>query len=220
MSRSIGSLGTIIDEAARRLITLLGVTGSAIVILLSVISSPVGSADVTCRPLKDAPLPVGAREEVIERARDFLLKEEALPTHPYWPGGSSGITLGVGWDVGYHTRAEVAATWRELDSEILVRLVEAAGPKGIDAQRLLPQLRSLSIPRSVAIDVLVRSLRDEYYPLVAQLFPGLERLPAEVQVVFLSVVFNRGPSMGHDPDWRTAKELDRRWEMRRLRVDV
>jgi len=47
-----------------------------------------------------------------------------------------------------------------------------------------------------------------------------ERLPAEVQVVFISVVFNRGASMGGDPDWRTAKEVDRRWEMRRLRADV
>jgi hypothetical protein len=50
--------------------------------------------------------------------------------------------------------------------------------------------------------------------------PGLERLPAEAQVVFISVVFNRGPSMGHDPDWSTAKEVDRRFEMRRMQADV
>jgi hypothetical protein len=56
--------------------------------------------------------------------------------------------------------------------------------------------------------------------LVVQLFPGPERLPAEAQVVFISVVFNRGASMGHDPDWLTAKEVDRRFEMRRLQADV
>lgn len=47
-----------------------------------------------------------------------------------------------------------------------------------------------------------------------------ERLPAEAQVVFISVVFNRGASMGHDPDWSTAKEVDRRFEMRRMQADV
>jgi hypothetical protein len=45
-------------------------------------------------------------------------------------------------------------------------------------------------------------------------------LPTEAQVVFISVVFNRGPSMGHDPDWSTAKEVDRRFEMRRMQDDV
>jgi hypothetical protein len=41
-----------------------------------------------------------------------------------------------------------------------------------------------------------QSITDDYYPLIVQLFPGLERLPTEAQVVFISVVFNRGPSMG------------------------
>ena len=56
--------------------------------------------------------------------------------------------------------------------------------------------------------------------MVVQLFPGPERLPAEAQVVFISVVFNRGASMGPDPDWSTAKEVDRRFEMRRMQADV
>jgi hypothetical protein len=41
-----------------------------------------------------------------------------------------------------------------------------------------------------------------------------------VQVVFISLVFNRGGGMGHDPDWLTAKQLDQRWEMRKMRDDV
>jgi hypothetical protein len=81
-------------------------------------------------------------------------------------------------------------------------------------------LRAIAIPRGLSIEVLNRSLNDDYYPLVVRLFPGLERLPTEARVVFISVVFNRGPSMGHDPDWSTAKEVDRRWEMRRMQADV
>jgi hypothetical protein len=90
----------------------------------------------------------------------------------------------------------------------------------VDAQALISQLRAIDVPRALSVQVLNRSVTDDYYPLVVQLFPGLERLPTEAQVVFISVVFNRGPSMGHDPDWSTAKEVDRRFEMRRMQADV
>jgi hypothetical protein len=179
-----------------------------------------GTDESRCWSTKDRPLVAGALRDVIEKAKAFLLKAEALPPHPYWPGGSSGITIGVGWDVGYHTAETIPETWGELGTETIARLQRAAGKKGTAADRVLPEVRSLNIPRGIAVDVLERSLRDEYYPLVSRLFPGLDRLPTEAQVVFLSVVFNRGPSMGHDPDWKTAKEVDRRWEMRRMRADV
>src|ERR1041385_2902068 len=45
-------------------------------------------------------------------------------------------------------------------------------------------------------------------------------MPAEAQVVLVSLVFNRGTSMGREPDWRFAREVDRRWEFRELRRDV
>ena len=56
--------------------------------------------------------------------------------------------------------------------------------------------------------------------MTINLLSGVEELPAEVQVALLSVVFNPGIALGHDPDWQKAKELDRRWEMRQLQRDV
>jgi hypothetical protein len=56
--------------------------------------------------------------------------------------------------------------------------------------------------------------------MTLRLFPGVEILPTEVQVALLSLVFNRGVLLGYDPDWSKAKELDRRWEIRRLQGDV
>ena len=89
-----------------------------------------------------------------------------------------------------------------------------------EAQALISQLRAIGVLRSVSVQILNRSITDDYYPLLVQLFRGLERLPTEAQVVFISVVCNRGPSMGHDPDWSTAKEVDRRSEMRWMQDDV
>jgi hypothetical protein len=178
------------------------------------------AADEKCWPAANLVFPAGSRDDVTRKAAEFLIKAEAVPLHPYWPGGTSGVTLGVGWDTGYHSRTELRETWAALGTDALALLASAAGKKGRGAQAIIPQLRAIHVPRGLSIQVLNRSLNDDYYPLVVQLFPGLERLPAEAQVVFISVVFNRGPSMGHDPDWSTAKEVDRRFEMRRMQADV
>ena len=178
------------------------------------------AADDKCWPAGNLTFPAGSRDDVTRKAAAFLIKSEAVPPHPYWPGGTSGVTLGVGWDAGYHSRAELRETWAALGADALALLDSTAGKKGPEARALMPQLRAIEVPRSLSIQVLDRSLNDDYYPLVVQLFPGLERLPAEAQVVFISVVFNRGPSLGHDPDWSTAKEVDRRFEMRRMQGDV
>lgn len=66
----------------------------------------------------------------------------------------------------------------------------------------------------------MNSLRGYYYSFVADPFPGLKQLPAVAHVVLISFVFNRGVSMGHEPEWRLAKEVDRRSECCELREDV
>src|SRR5204863_127174 len=88
------------------------------------------------------------------------------------------------------------------------------------AQALILQLKSVKISAEISRQVLVTSLHSYYYPFVTDHFAGLKRLPVEAQVVLISLVFNRGVSMGHEPDWRFAKEVDRRWEFHELREDV
>jgi len=170
-----------------------------------------------CQPLV---FPVGSKEDVVAKATDFLIKVETVQQHPYWPAGSSGVTLGIGWDAGYHTRAELERVWAELGADALARLNAASEKKGPEAKALIPQLKSIEVPTDVSRHVLVKSLDEYYYSFVMTVFPGLEQLTKEVKVVFISLVFNRGLSMGHEPDWRFAKEVDRRWEFRELRDDV
>jgi hypothetical protein len=164
----------------------------------------------------------GSPEEVAREAREFLIDSESVQRHPYIPAGSapSGITLGVGWDVGRHTRVQMHAAWAALGDATLSRLDAAVGKRGAEAKIILPKLRDIEIAPSLAIQVLDISLRDQYLPFVVGLFPGLERLPAAVQVVLISIVFNRGSRMGGDPDWANVKEPDRRWEMREMQGDV
>jgi hypothetical protein len=174
------------------------------------------SAD-DCRPLI---FPGGSENDVIPKAAEFLTKVETVQQHPYWPGGISGVTLGIGWDLGYHSRADFRRVWMALGATRLEKLEAAAGKKGAAALAVIAQLKSMTVPADISRQVLLNSLHEYYYPFVTEHFPGLKVLPAEAQVVLISLVFNRGVSMGHEPDWRLAKEVDKRWEFRELRQDV
>jgi hypothetical protein len=174
------------------------------------------SAD-DCRPLV---FPSGSEGDVVAKAAEFLTKAETVQQRPYWPGGISGVTLGIGWDMGYHSRPDFHRVWAALGAIRIEKLETAAGKKGAAAQALIAQLKSITVPADISRQVLLTSLHEYYYPFVTEHFPSLNQLPAEAQVVLISLVFNRGVSMGHEPDWRLAKEVDRRWEFRELRKDV
>lgn len=140
-----------------------------------------------------------------------MIAAETVQVHPYWPGGKSGVTIGIGRDLGYHNASDLRTTWEELGDSTVHRLDIAAGKKGTAAQRLISQLRSINVPADVSKQILANALRTYYYPFVTNHFTGVTRLPAEAQVVLISLVFNRGASMGHEPDWSFAKEVDSRW---------
>lgn len=178
------------------------------------------STSERCWPAEMPMFPAGSRDKVLKQSADFLIQVESIPTHPYWPGGNSGISIGVGWDLGQHGESELRGVWSGLGAATLTKLSVAAMKTGKAAQSLLQDVKSIEIPRNISAAVLEESLREVYYPMILRLLPGAQLLPTEFQVVLLSVVFNRGVALGHDPDWRTAKALDTRWEMRKLQGDV
>jgi hypothetical protein len=181
---------------------------------------PPASADTACWQRVPPPVEAGDRAQVIRSALEFLEREEQVPAHPYWPGGRSGITIGVGWDLGQHSSQALEETWKGLTTVDIGRLRTAAGQQGPAASKLLPSLHDVTIPHDLAMQILESSIRDDFYPLALKAFPGADQLPANVQVALISVVFNRGGGLGHDPDWSVARTVDARWEMREFRKDV
>src|SRR6266850_166119 len=55
--------------------------------------------------------------------------------HPEWPGESSGITIGIGYDLKFVTRGEFEADWAAVPSADVDRLVPAFGVTGSEALR-------------------------------------------------------------------------------------
>ena len=105
-------------------------------LLLAISVSQATLADRNCCPAGNLTFPAGSSDDVARKAAEFLIKAEAAPAHPCWPGGTSGVTLGVGRDAGYHSRAELHETWAELSTPALARLDSAAGKNVVKPRRL------------------------------------------------------------------------------------
>lgn len=168
-------------------------------------------------PLREAPAPVRPTEQraaalgelqLGERGISLILSFEGLDQPGAWPGGMSGITLGIGYDLGFKTHDEFHGDWgSQLEQGALRRLSHALGKTGVAAKRLAPQYAEIRVKRAQAEAVFNRSSVPWIKAQTAKAFPGVQRLPLDAQGALGSLVFNRGTSM----------QGERRSEMRELR---
>jgi GH24 family phage-related lysozyme (muramidase) len=146
-----------------------------------------------------------------DTAKQLILEFEGKDQPGRWPGGSSGITIGIGYDLGYVTVDQFESDWEPyLSTDALARLKTAIGKTGIAAKNRAPQFSDIRIAPQDA----ERVFFDRTLPLHAlrteQALPGVTELPDDAQGALLSLVFNRGTSMVGD----------RRLEMRAIRDAV
>src|ERR1700722_7363640 len=80
------------------------------------------SSAAICWPAKAPVLPAGTQQAVLSRSYEFLAIAEGVTRHPYWPGLNSGISIGVGWDLGQHSESELQADWAKLGADNLSKL--------------------------------------------------------------------------------------------------
>ena len=66
--------------------------------------------------------------------------------NPVWPGEQSGVTIGVGYDLGYVNKTEFSEDWKDLPKEIFDRLYKVVGIKGYNAKNLIRGLKDITIP--------------------------------------------------------------------------
>jgi GH24 family phage-related lysozyme (muramidase) len=146
-----------------------------------------------------------------DKAKKLIMDFEGL-NQPYkWPGGDSGITLGIGYDLGYVTVDQFESDWGPyFTADQLKRLKDAVGKRGIAARNRAAQLQDIKIKRKDAETVFIERNLPLYAFKTEMAFPGITELPPDAQGALVSLVFNRGTSM----------EGDRRSEMRAIRDAV
>lgn len=126
---------------------------------------------------------------------------------PTWPEGASGITIGIGYDLGYNSSEVFNKDWNRLGHLQRQRLSVCCGLTGETAKNRLASVRDIIVPWELAWDVFNLVTVPKFYDLTKEAFPGFEELPADVRGGLVSLVFNRGTSM----------EGNRRREMRAIR---
>ena len=135
-------------------------------------------------------------------------------THPTWPGGYSGLTLGIGIDCGYYTSNELTNMFSFLNAEQLDVIKNASGKTG-EAGRAYVKSEAvknanITITWDEAIKIFDNVTWSKYARLAERAFPGLDQLCDNAYGAIVSLVFNRGTSMNGDS----------RLEMRNIRVLV
>lgn len=113
------------------------------------------------------------------------------------PGGASGPTIGIGYDLGYQTVVGVLADWA--DHEDRARLSQAAGTRGSRCIPALSGLRGIVTPYRLAESVFRDRTLVEYERRTRRAFsPGYDLLRPLAKGALVSLVYNRGAAMSGD----------------------
>ena len=115
---------------------------------------------------------------------------------PTYPGGASGVTIGIGYDLGYNSREQFEKDWKRLlDANTFNKLVGCLGLKSAAAKNKINSLSNISIPWTSALEVFVKSTLPRFISLTQKAFPGYEKLCPDAFGALVSIVFNRGSSL-------------------------
>src|SRR5690606_16373081 len=117
-------------------------------------------------------------------------------SRPTWPEGQSGVTIGIGFDLGYEPSLD---PWlAKTPVEILSRLQRTMGMTGREAMIAVQGLRDIVIPWDDAYSVFTSYPLSTENEKTMRVFPGLRLLPDNVQGALVSLVFNRGAGLKGD----------------------
>lgn len=115
---------------------------------------------------------------------------------PTWPGGASGVTIGIGVDLGYIQTNEFDLHFSKYFSKNNVnRLKRTIGIKGSSAKPLISQIKDIELSWDNASDAFREWTLPKFWKLSNNLWKGLDQLEEPAQVALVSIVFNRGTSI-------------------------
>lgn len=116
---------------------------------------------------------------------------------PSWPGGDSGVTVGIGYDLGYNTAAQIRKDWEcKVNGNVLIYLINCAGKTKLAAKALVGEKsKGITISYDIAMSVFLVSTLPRFKTLAEKTFPGLNELNETTQAVIIGLVYNRGASL-------------------------
>lgn len=121
---------------------------------------------------------------------------------PEWPGAASGVTVGIGYDLGQTSAATIRADWANIvDSDMLEVMVSCSGVTSESARDLLWTVRNkILITWDQAIKVHQDCVIPRWEKIVENSLLNTNKLTPNQFGVLTSLTFNRGPSYRKDGD--------------------
>jgi hypothetical protein len=132
--------------------------------------------------------------------------------HPDWPGGQSGVTIGIGYDLGYSTPSTIAADWAALPEDEIVALQSVAGIHGAAASSHAHELHWVTVSWEVAMDVFANRDLPKWVDICDRDLPNFGDLHGDCRGALVSLAFNRGES------WNTSAANDATGRYREMRA--
>jgi GH24 family phage-related lysozyme (muramidase) len=113
--------------------------------------------------------------------------------HPVYPGGASGVTIGIGYDLGQHTAAEIISDWgKQFDADTVRYLSYLSGVTGDGARIRASGLGNLAIPLAAATAVYTETTLPKYAAGTDNALPNCSQLHPDAFGALVSVSYNRG----------------------------
>jgi hypothetical protein len=137
-----------------------------------------------------------------QKAFDLIVQEEVSSKayyikhyrHPEWPGGASGVTIAIGYDLGYASPGKIRDDWaRYVTPGMLNVMLGCSGLKGTEAQHHLAQVKNLIVIEwDWAIAVFNERDVPQWAATVRKAVPNTDRISLERFGVLVSIAYNRG----------------------------
>ncbi len=124
----------------------------------------------------------------------------------------SGVTVGIGFDLGQHSAADIRnALWRHLPPRQVFSLCQLAGLRGDAARTGFPRREKVTISLPLAEAIFLARTLPHVVGETVRIFPETLHLPPDAAGALVSLVFNRGASLKSKT--RGEEKSDRRQGM-------
>jgi hypothetical protein len=139
--------------------------------------------------------------KISERANELIIYSEVTnennyTTHyesPTWPGLHSGLTIGIGYDLGWVNEGVLRQDWKTfIPAAQLDRLVKVCGIRGVAASDLVDKFADIKVPWSAAIEQYSRLILPMTIGATEDALENTQALSADSFGALVSLVYNRG----------------------------
>lgn len=149
-----------------------------------------------------------SKSKIAEQAYNLIVRYEVSSKEyyekklqrPLWPGGDSGVTIGIGYDLGYTSASAFREDWNGILNDAAIKaLLPAIGKKSLDAKKIIANFSDVEITWAQA-ELQFKNFLPYVIAEAESAFPPIEKLDNDIcRGAIVSLVYNRGGAISNTP---------------------